>query len=292
MPLAVPELIWFALLLFAFAVVYTLRKFIEALFTPLIHAFGWVPVVGATIADGLRATESAVSSALGSAEGRIDQAIGASFHALAELTNWLWRELKAHATLLAAICAPIGVIISAIHAIRALVHQLHRGAHAVRSSVARLEKEYHGIEHRVKTLERDITKGIGHDLRIQVRGLEKELTHVENVVIPNVRGIAQTAENDVSALRKWVTDNVPLIGTATFVGAIAAALSALGLGWLRCNSNPFNNNKNACGLWGELADLLAIAAIPLELASLYELIGIAQNVTEEIVTVAEDVLKV
>jgi hypothetical protein len=256
-PLALPELIWLALLLFSFAVVYSLRKFIEAMFSTLISILNGLHL-GGVFGGVLTATEQAVSNALGSAEAGIDKAIGASFHALSRLTDWLWREFKSHSLIASLLAAFVAELARAFHGVRSVVHDVAKAAHGVGGRVKALEKEYHGIEHELHHLEHEISKGIGDDVLPRIKSLEKGLTHVENKVIPDIRSIAQTAENDVAALRKWVTDNIPLIGTSVFAGAVAVALGALGLGGLRCNTLLNSLKNRGCGLWSGLEDLLGL----------------------------------
>ena len=87
---------------------------------------------------------------------------------------------------------------------------------------------------------------------------EREIDHLGDVVIPGIRDIARGAETDVSALRKWIADNIPLVGTTALVTAIAWALGQIGLGGLRCNSLLNSLNKRGCGLWSGLEDLLGL----------------------------------
>lgn len=258
---ALADVLIYALIFLTLALAFASRKLTQALLGGLIAALQAIPVIGGKLASPLKAVESAIVEACYSIENGADKLAGATWHVTARLLNWTWRELKAHAAALAAIAPGVGTALTLYHGIRNLVHRLERIAHVATHGIKTLEREYHGIEHRVKTLERDITKGIGHDLRIQVAGLETEVTHLENKVIPKIRSIANTAEADVTSLESWVKNNALIVGTTALAGAIAAALSSLGLGWLRCESNPFNNNKNACGLWGDLASVLAAVGI-------------------------------
>lgn len=259
MPVALPELIVYALLFFALAFAFASRRMTQAILGPIIRLLQSIPAIGGTLASPLQAVETAIVNACYSIEHGVDSLIGSSWHATARLADWLWREIRSHAGVIAQSASVIGLLIAAYRGLKALVHHFTRVTHAVGAGVKTLEREYRGIEHRVKALERDITKGIGHDLRIRVKALERELGSVESQVIPDIRSIANTAENDVTALGKWVRDNALIAGTTAVVGAVAWALSRLGLDWLRCNSNPFKGNKNACGLWKVLGDVLALA---------------------------------
>lgn len=242
-----------------------------------------VPWVGGQLANAARSMAQAISHACGVAVQGITHLIGTAFHATARLVDHTYHQFRSHAVAIYQAADLLNHIASAIHRLKATVAHAVGSVGAVLPRVKTLEKEWHGIEHRVKTLERKISQGIGHDLRIRIKALEKEYTGLRDTVIPNVRGIAQHAEHEVTDLRQWVEDHALLVGTTALTGAVAWALSSLGLGWLRCNSNPFNNNKNACGLWGDLSSLLGLATLAIAAADFEELVKEAQSLEEEAV---------
>lgn len=289
MPAALLELSPLLLGLVCLALATILTVLVYALFHPLIAALQAIPVIGGRLAAPFKAIESAVLRALGAAEHKVDALIGWSWHLLAKQADWLWREVKRHGLVALQVATLTYSIVDAYHRLRHLVHSIRHVTTASSGAIKRLEKEYHGIEHRVKSLERAIAKGIGHDLRIRVAGLEEELGRVEGKTIPAIRSRVASVEHDIGSLRKWVTDNVPLIGTTAFAGAVAWALSNLGLGWLRCSSNPFNNNKKACALWGDLDELLGLAVLTVGALEFETLVRAAQGLTEEAVQDFEDV---
>jgi hypothetical protein len=94
---------------------------------------------------------------------------------------------------------------------------------------------------------------------VEVGKLDRELHKLRTRVIPKIESEAQAAEADVTALGTYVRDNYLSNAETDIEAAVAIGLAALGLGGLRCNSNPWKNNPNACGLWGDLADLLGLA---------------------------------
>ena len=293
MILALPELLWFALILFSFAVVYVCRKFIEALFQPIIGAVGHIPGLGGAIGGALHSVEQSLSNALGTVENKLDALMGASFHKMAEASNWLWREIKSHAHVIALISPLVAELFNIYAALHRLVHELTKGAHSVTSLIKTLTKEYHGIEHRVKTIERELARGIGNDVRTRVKALERALTRVEDKVIPAIESGVATAENDVTALQKWIAQNVPLIGTTALVGAVAWALSRLGLGGLRCNSLTNALGRRGCGLWSGLDDLLGLFVDALLLSNICALLptleGLVSDVADPLVVGLTDV---
>jgi len=103
MPEAVPELIWFALIFFTFALVWVTRRFVESLFNPIIALASKVPGLGGVISSALSTIEQAIVSALGDVEHGLDKLIGASWHRFAQLNEWLWSEFRKHVLLATAL---------------------------------------------------------------------------------------------------------------------------------------------------------------------------------------------
>lgn len=261
---------------------------VYALFHPVINFLQSIPAIGGTLAYPFEKASQFLLNALGAAEAKVDSFIGAMFHVLADQFSWAWRELKDHGAALLETATIVGTLVSAYHLLRRLVHGIHSTTQGFGHAIRRLEREYHGIEHRVRVIEREIGQGIGHDLRVRVAGLEAEVGTLENKIIPSIRTAVNTAEGEVSALRKWVTDNIPLPGTKTFLAAVAVALSALGLDWLKCNSAKNVLNNRTCSLWNTLDDLLALATAVYAVAEFDTLVHDMQAVEEEVIGVAKD----
>lgn len=289
---AVVDLTVLALMLVALALALIAKKLIHAILGGLISALQAIPLIGGKLASPLEAAESAITNAMGGVVGGIEKGIGKSWHLQARLMDWLWREIRSHGAALLAITTPLGAILETYRGIRSLVHHLTHSNSLRASQVKHLTRELHGIEHRLKHLEHDVAKGIGDDVLPRIKSLDREVHKVTHETIPAIRAAEDADAISIGRLWDWVRQHVAMPGSAAFTRAVAVALSALGLGWLRCNSNPFNNNRNACGLWGDLAHLLEIAAIPLEIASIYELIGVAQTVAEDVTKGVEALLDV
>lgn len=250
--------------------------------------FRRIPVVGGYIAGAADSVAQAISYAAGKLEHGVDRLIGASWHLLARYMDHLWHHLEGQAGFLVHMAeTALGLTHAHVH-LKSIVHKAVGAVGHVVPRVKRLEKEWHGIEHRVRELARELHKGIGHDLRIHVKALERALGRVEHRVIPNIRSIAQGAEHEVTSLRKWVKDHALIAGTAAFAGSVAWALSRLGLGWLRCSTNPFNNNKRACALWGDLAGLLGLVTTVLIAEDFEQLVREMQTLEGEAIGVAKD----
>lgn len=264
--IALPELIFYALMFFVLALAFTARKITQALLGGIIAFLQAVPVIGSGLAAPFKAVEQAVVNACGAIENGCDSLMGAAWHATARLLDWTWRELRSHAGAIAAITPIVGSLVAAYHALRALVHSAVSGVSGVLPRVKSLEREYHGIERDVRTLEREVGKGIGADVLPRIRSLEREVGTIESQVIPRVESAEQALQNDITQLGEYVRANFVSTATDAVAAAVAVALSALGLGGLRCASFGRFLNKYACGLGGLLDSLLQlmIAAIVLE----------------------------
>ena len=260
MPEALPELVWFALLLFCFAFVWAARKLIAGMFKPIIDGINaaHVPYVSAAISGALGAVEQAISDALGSVEHGIDQLMGSSWHRLAELNMWLWREFTAHTTIGWLTAQIVSEVVHAYHYLRGQVHDLTHSHTATSARVKSLEKEYRGIEHKVKQLERDLSHGIGNDVLPRLKALEREAGRIENVELPAAVAAQDQAQSAIDNLYAWAKGKAALVGVGTFALAVSAALDAIGLSGLKCPSFLNSLKNRGCGLWNGLEDMLGL----------------------------------
>lgn len=262
MPEAAPalvEILFLALVFFTIALAFSAKKIVQALLGPLISVLHSIPVIGGALASPIEATYQAVDYACGVVVSKCEALVGASFHVLAKLMDWAWRLTVEQASVLLHLARLIGDHVYTITGLRAAVHRLERVWHGIEHGVKTLTKEYHGIDRRLHKLEHELAAGIGNDVRLEVGKLDRELHRVTTKVIPRVEGEARAAEQEVTALGQYVKDHYLTNTAADIEAAVAIGLAALGLGGLRCNSNPWKNNPNACGLWGDLADLLGLA---------------------------------
>jgi len=276
---ALAELPFLAAALVCLGLAFILTLLVYALFKAAIELLNKIPSVniGTAWLDGV---VQAVSNALGRAFHGIDHLIGWQFHNLARLTGRLWSEFKAHATLLAAIAGPVGFLVEAYYGIRALVHHLTHGLAHTLPRIKALEKEWHGIEHGVRSFERRIDRLIHRDVLPEIRSLEGEVN-----AIPG----------ELKDLRKWVTDHALIAGTGAMVGAVAWALTRLGLDWIKCDSAKSFFKRAGCGFWKLLEDALAIlATIALAVFSVLrpqELAQVAVDAVDAIEPILADILK-
>ena len=217
-----------------------------------------VPWVGGKLSDAVKTMAKAVTNAAGTLEHGIDSIVGGAWHQLSRyLDKWLG-QLEAHSAVILHLARIVGHLAYTHSGLSSAVKAATRTAHAALHIAHTLEREYNGIEHRVKTLEHDLAQGIGADVLPRIKSLDRELHKVEHKVIPAIQSGVTAAENDIAALRKWITENIPIPGTDAFVGAIALALGLLGLGGLRCNTLLNSLRNRGCGLWSGLEDLLGL----------------------------------
>jgi hypothetical protein len=235
----------------------------------IFNSLSGLPVIGGKLVQLGHKVAQTIASACGAIASGVTAAVGVSLHAIGARLNATWRMMGEATAVLAHVARVVADHVYSLTGLRALVHRVTRIAHLTSATVRVVERRVHGIEHGLKTFERDISKGIGEDVLPRLRHEEKELTKLRHKVIPRLRAIAEGAEADAqAALGKIGAIPFPT-GVKTWAEAIAAGLTALGLGWLRCDANPFHRNPAACGLWGDLADILALV-VATELALDFE----------------------
>lgn len=292
MPVVALDVVLYAILFLVLALAFTSKKVVQGLFGPLIAALQKIPVIGAKLAAPFEAIVHGVTSVCGSIEAGVDGIIGVSWHTTARMLDWTLRELRGHATAIASIAAPLGTVVIVAHGLRSLVHRLTHVAHVGASGIRDLTRDFHHLRRRVRAIERDLANGIGDDVLPRIRSLDRELHKVTTQTIPAIQSGVAEAEQEVTALGEYIRAHYLPNTEEALAAATAVGLAALGLGGLRCNTLQNSLGKRGCGFWGDLENLLGIAFIPLELASIYALIETAQAVTPTITEVASDVLQV
>lgn len=248
-----------------------------------------IPWVGGSIANAAEGIAKAIAHACGVAFGGIDHAIGVSFHAVAGFLGRSWHEFRSHAHAILQIATVLELVVSALHHLRALIHSINGPLHTVLHRFVQIGRELHGIEHRVKTLEREIGRGIGHDVRIRIKALEKEYTGLRDRVIPDLRSAVNVAEGDLANLRQWLGVKTGISYKEWAIALATTLLASIGLGGLRCNSLSNNLDKRGCSMWGALDDLLGLVALGIAAGEFETLIHEAQELTEVATTVFDDV---
>jgi hypothetical protein len=261
----VAPLLELAVLLLTLALATLATIIVVSLFETLIRALSAVGL-GGIVTDWLRSIEQALTSGLGSIERGVDAAIGHSWHAFARMADLVWRDIKEAAHSDWAIIESLAHLIGRVTHLHAIAHGLERAWHGIEHGVNSLERWAIRQEHRIHKIEHDIAHGIGEDLLPRTKALEREVGRIDHTLIPDLTATIKAVKGDVSALRKWITANVPLVGTSVFAGAVAIALADLGLSGLRCSNFTRLLRKFGCGLGSLLDDLLGlvVAGIALE----------------------------
>lgn len=140
----------------------------------------------------------------------------------------------------------------------------------------------HVVEVPPKVLKQTITKVEqlpGQTTKIITRDLPASIAAAIAGTLPRIRRL----ERDVSGIEKWIKTHTDAIGLGALVGAVAFALTKLGLGSARC-SNVQRYNKNLCGMEHGLLDaLLADTLLIAGTISIVEFAEGMQGVTSEAV---------
>lgn len=292
MPEAAPalvEILFLALVFFTIALAFSAKKLVQALLGPLISLLHAIPVIGGALASPIEATYQAVDNACGFIVSKCEALVGASFHVLAKLMDKMWDLTVEQASALLHVAKLVGDHVYSVSGLRALVHGLERAYHGIEHGIKTLTKEYHGIDRRVGKLEHEIGAGIGADVVTQLHALEKDWHRFKTKQLPVIESGVAGIPGDISDAEKWVSDNFVSATKSGVTAALLAALAALGLSGLNCDSNPLKNNQNACGWWGDLADLLGLALTVEAALDFDTLVHTAQGVAGDTTTAIQDV---
>ena len=247
-------------------------------------AVGWIPGIGGWLKGKIEDVAHHATSVLGHAVMTLEARIGASWHRLARDVDWLAKEIASHAALIARIANDlvtgnfVDLIRLEVQGARKLLHYLAR--------------QIVGIGHDVTIRVKNIERGIGADVLPRIRSLDRRLSRE----ITREKARARTAEHaldrEVTALGKWVRSHPWTIVTDAFVGAVAIALTKLGLDWIKCDSAKKLAKKRGCGMWDDLDDLLGLAVTAIAIADLKTLVREAQKVEHATAEAIETLLRV
>lgn len=231
------------------AILWPLNKFVSTI------TFG---VVGSV--PGTHTVVQFFTNLLGTAASGVDKAAGSFWHGLKTLVVSVGEEI-------------LGVAILAGYVYWWAATKLpgiiwHRFGKLIHAGVGRANAIAHHAE---KVALR--TEKFAH---AQVKRINKEIraaNHAIEVTLPadiaNARDLAKEAEDLANNAWDWIKSNGGKLTAAGFAAAVLTALSSIGLGWLKCDSNPFNKSKKPCALWTDLADILGLV-VALEAALEFE----------------------
>lgn len=246
-------------------VVYVVKGFFGVTGTIL----GKLPIAGGWINASAHHIEQRITNALGQVVIKLEAGIGAVWHFQARVVDWVGREINRHANLLSLIATllnplqSIGTIQRAIHEARYLLHRL----------VARIEGIGHDLGKRIGHVER----GIGADVLPRIRGLERELHRTIEHDIASLRARDRALAREYDHLYRWLRSHPWTIVTDAFVGAVAIALTRLGLSWIRCPSLGRLGRRFGCAPWQLLEEFLAASFTALAVADLCTFANVAMD---------------
>lgn len=241
-----------------------------------------VPGIGGWLASHVRGMAQAITNGCGQLMHGIEGLVGSGLHLLARYFDTLFSQFVAHASVVAHLAQIVGNQIYSVSGLRSLVHGLTRSFHGIEHGIRTLVRAWHGIEHRVRRLEHELARGIGHDLRITVKALERELHTAETKTLPAIESDVRTVAGDVTALGEYVRANFLSSAKTAIAAAVAVGLAALGLGGLRCSTLTNSLANRGCGLWKDLEGLLGLFADTLLLTNVCELIPLLEAGISEV----------
>ncbi len=256
----------------------------KALFGAADSAVGWIPWLGKIVTKPLTSIEQKIVSFMSQAAASSDAKMGAAFHELARVIDWIGEEINRHANLLELLA---GIVAGAagLSALQQAIAQLFRHSKAAQATAT----------HALKTaiaLPRTIRHGIGEDVLPRIKSLERTVGGVIAWDLPGIRAGERSLGRGLDSLWKWTHRHTLLAGTLGFTAAVGWALSRLGAGWTRCN-NWNRIGKQVCSSpLGDVEALLGLVATGAVLADFRELIKLAQSVEHGTAVVIQDIAKV
>ena len=277
------ELIALAGLIVALGLIKFSDAFCRALFG---RAEGWVshiPWLGSVAVDGLKSVEARLTNYLGTAEEKVDSAIGATWHATARTVEFLEREIRRHATALLTIAAAIPGV-GQFEAIYALVKKIpalsHLVAHTTVTVIQRVTKVEKVVQHTVTRTVPAVARSVAIPLE---QGLELDV----NKLRARVKALEDGAVRLYDKAKGVAT--IPAVAVAEAV--VAVALTSLGLNWIRCR-NWNRLGRSVCRTpVGDLEALLGLLAAGAVIADFRELVKLAQAVEHGVATGLQDIAK-
>ncbi len=281
-PLLIPIgeiLLWGVALGVCLGVVY----FAKAFFGLAGGLLGKLPVVGGWIDSGLTSIEHKIVATMSAAAASCDAKIGAAFHTLARVVDWIGHEINAHANL--------------IYTLTSLI--------LGQNAAAGLRAFVNLLTHRLITAEANALHALR---RANVADARSAHNHMD-VVLPRIqtaeRGLIGTIEHDIAGLRareraledgaintwRWIKTHPLSLASSAFAGAVAIALQRIGGSWIRCN-NWNRIGKQVCrSPLSDIEGVLGLFATAAVVADFRELVKLAQQVEHGVAVTLQDVAK-
>lgn len=251
---------------FVYAILWPLNKLVQ---TASFGAIGSVP--------GTHAVEQAVSSALGSAVASFDAQVGSFWHGLKTIVDEVAQEVFGVAALLGYLTWYL-TIRYPLHVLEAGLKDFGKvGQVATRIAI--------GAEKIALRAER-IAKSTAEGVYPRLRTVEHEIDNVLQPEITTARELAQSATDAATSAWDYLKTHPWTVVTDAFVGAVAVALTSLGLGGLRCPSFLNSLANRGCGLFNGLESLLGWLVDLLVITDLCDVPGLMETAVSDIATPA------
>lgn len=231
----------------AFGMIRFSTLLVQAVHFIIAHTVGEIPLVGSVVGKITDPVFAAVERGLADAALGVEGAIGFYWHGIGWLVYMAAHELRSHAHLLLALAHYAmpwewgHLIVRELGRLTAYVHAVQRMALAALAGVRELELTF---AHRVAVV---VAPRFG--------ALEHELGHVIYPDIAALRARARALLDRLDATWHAVRRLEGKLTTAALTAAVAVALTALDLNWVRCR-NWRRLGRSLCGLPFELLDAL------------------------------------
>lgn len=251
-------------------------KFIGGMLNGLAKIVGHIWIIGPLTATAIHGLEQDVTHAIGGVAEKIQGRIGLLWHATARLVEEVGQKIEDAYRLIGGVAGvldlfvPYSAVLAMIHALQRAIAAIHGTTKAQTQAVAHAGRIANDARKRVDTA--------------QVRAQAIPADVVVPGDLAGLRGRVREAEDEIAKLWDRVRGITLPSAIGLGVGAVAAILARLGLGWTRC-SNVGKVGRNICGMNTDLLDaLLAGALVVASPISVVELTKAAQAFTGEAVT--------
>jgi hypothetical protein len=278
---ALPPLLMLCGLIIALGATVLIDAMVRAIFGTVAGILSLVPLVGDITAGVIHDAERAISHALGAGIATIEGAVGHQFHNLARIcVHWFhvmentalvaWEEAK--------FLTGLPTLRELGHITRELVNKI---AHAEAVAQADLKAAVRKLEAEIPALPRHLAQ--------RLTALEHAIADTIPREIKTARDRAKEAERGVAQLWDWTRN---LATNPAIVAAVATAIAALGLvgiDLLKCDESKRVSDTRGCSVWSAMDDLLGLLALGIAAAEFDTLVHEAQALTNDAVTVFDDV---
>lgn len=283
-----------------------IHTFVRATVGGIAGLLGHVPGIGGVLSSPVNKVVHWMEHEFATAEAYLDGVLSNYIHQLGLLFAWMVREIRETSHLLYVLStAMVGhEALRAIDATLGLVHRLEvRVAHTLDHALGQLrhfESELaHAVNSRiggaVHTLIKPITADLGaldRFARSRVGALERGVDIAIPGALHGLREWAHGLSREYDALWHRIRRAEALIGTTAFAGAVAIALSTLGVEWIRCR-NWRRVGRGVCGMPSALIEgLFGVALEAFLVADLCHFARLIEAAAIEVEPILEELVSV